>query len=113
MLRCGPAVRRNDAGPVEPVVTHTLRTGARHKTATTIVNFDGDERPGMGTDDAESCGRCAMSSTTDLFEDPSDPYADDRIEVDEREARAVSPAAWLGGVKRRLDDWATRITYGR
>jgi hypothetical protein len=67
----------------------------------------------MGDGKAESCGRCAMSSTAGLFEDPEDPFDGDRIEVDEREARTVSPAAWLGGVKRRLDDWATRLTYGR
>lgn len=67
----------------------------------------------MGGKDAESCGRCAMSSTTGLLDDPEDPFDGGRIEVDEREARAVSPAAWLGGVKRRLDDWATRVTHGR
>lgn len=61
----------------------------------------------------ESCGRCAMSSTTGLFEDPPDPYEGDRIEVDDDEARAVSPAAWLSDVKSLLDDWATSVTYGR
>lgn len=60
----------------------------------------------------ESCGRCAMSSTTDMLED-ADPYEGDRIELSDSEARAVSPAAWLGGVKARLDAWATGLTYGR
>lgn len=67
----------------------------------------------MGGKKAESCGRCAMSSTTGLMEDADDPFAGDRIEVSDREARAVSPAAWLEGVKERIDAWATRLTYGR
>jgi hypothetical protein len=45
--------------------------------------------------------------------DGRDPFGDARIEVDERQLRAVSPAAWLGRVKRRLDAFATRLTYGR
>jgi len=67
----------------------------------------------MGGKKAESCGRCAMSSTSELIEEPRDPFEGDRIEVDESEARVVSPAAWLAGLKRRIDAWATRITYGR
>jgi len=75
----------------------------------------------MGGKDTETCGRCAMSSvvgvTTDSadegHESERDPFAGDRIEVDERQLRTVSPAAWLGRVKRRLDDYATRLTYGR
>ena len=66
----------------------------------------------MGGKEAESCGRCAMSSTAGMLEDV-DPYEGDRIELSESEARAVSPAAWLGGVTARLDAWARRITYGR
>ena len=54
-----------------------------------------------------------MSSTSELIEEPRDPFEGDRIEVDESEARVVSPAAWLAGLKRRIDAWATRITYGR
>ncbi|WP_424001819.1 hypothetical protein ACOZ4I_00155 [Haloarcula salina] len=66
-------------------------------------------------DDAESCGRCSMSTVVDATADGDerDAFGEARIEVDEGEARAVSPAAWLGGVKRRLDDLATRVTYGR
>lgn len=67
----------------------------------------------MGGKNAESCGRCAMSSASGLLRDPEDPFDGDRIEVDEAEARRVSPAAWLEGVKTRLDDWATKVTYGR
>ncbi|MFB6255838.1 MAG: hypothetical protein ABEH58_03780 [Haloplanus sp.] len=74
----------------------------------------------MGSKDTETCGRCAMSSVVDVTvsddekaDAESDPYAGGRIEVDETQLRAVSPAAWLGRVKRRLDDYATRLTYGR
>ncbi|RCU47222.1 hypothetical protein DU504_07845 [Haloplanus salinus] len=72
----------------------------------------------MGGKDTETCGRCAMSSvvgvaSADDEDDERDPYAGARIEVDERQLRAVSPAAWLGRLKRRLDDYATRFTYGR
>ncbi|KAB7515312.1 hypothetical protein DM867_04375 [Halosegnis rubeus] len=66
----------------------------------------------MGGKKVESCGRCAMSTTSDLLDDPTDPY-EGGIEVDEQAARRVSPAAWLEGVKNRLDAWATRVTYGR
>jgi len=79
----------------------------------------------MGGKNPESCGRCAMSSVVDVTtadgeresESESggdrDPFAADRIEVDEGQLRTVSPGAWIGRVKRRLDDYATRLTYGR
>lgn len=67
----------------------------------------------MSGKDIEACGRCGLSSVVDTTEEGEDPYGDARIEVDDGEARAVSPGAWLGGVKRRLDDLATRLTYGR
>jgi hypothetical protein len=44
---------------------------------------------------------------------PRDPFGGARIEVDERELRAVSPGAWFGRLKTRLDEYATRLTYGR
>lgn len=66
----------------------------------------------MGGKKVESCGRCAMSTTSDLLDDPENPY-EGGIEIDEQDARRVSPAAWLEGVKGRLDAWATRVTYGR
>jgi hypothetical protein len=60
-----------------------------------------------------------MSSVVGLSQDEDggdsrsrDPFGEARIEVDERELRAVSPSAWLAGVKRRLDEAATRLTYG-
>ena len=75
----------------------------------------------MGGTGKETCGRCAMTSVVDTAQadqdDPErterDPFARGRIEIDDREARRVSPAAWLGGVKSRLDEFATRITYGQ
>jgi len=72
----------------------------------------------MGGKDTETCGRCAMSSVVGVTESEDDgrerdPFAGDRIEVDERQLRAVSPAAWLTRLKRRIDDYATRLTYGR
>ncbi|MFC7168982.1 hypothetical protein ACFQJA_05660 [Halobium salinum] len=42
-----------------------------------------------------------------------DPYGGDRIEIDESELRAVSPAAWFEGLVGKLDDLATRLTYGK
>jgi hypothetical protein len=73
----------------------------------------------MGGKETETCGRCAMSSVVGVTTDEDgdgrerDPFGEDRIEVDERQLRTVSPAAWLGRVKRRIDDYATRLTYGR
>ncbi|MFB6154640.1 MAG: hypothetical protein ABEJ22_02020 [Haloferacaceae archaeon] len=43
----------------------------------------------------------------------NDPFGDERIEVSDSELRAVSPSAWLEGVRDRLDSVATRFTYGR
>ncbi|MBV0923692.1 hypothetical protein KTS45_05705 [Halomicroarcula limicola] len=64
--------------------------------------------------ETESCGRCGMSTVVDTADgDESDPFGTARIEVDDEEARTVSPAAWLAGLKDRLDDAATRLTYGR
>lgn len=69
----------------------------------------------------EFCGRCAMSSVVSTAaegEDAEDgeardPFGTDRIELDADELRLVSPSAWLGGVVRRIDEVATRLTYGR
>ena len=75
----------------------------------------------MGGKKTESCGRCAMSSVVDVSQAGDDeersrardPFAHGRIDIDDREARRVSPAAWLGGLKTRLDAFATRLTYGQ
>ena len=75
----------------------------------------------MGGTDREACGRCAMTSVTDVAADgkserewtKADPFADARIELADGELRSVSPSAWLSGLKLRLDELATRLTYGR
>lgn len=75
----------------------------------------------MGGTGTETCGRCAMTSVVDTTQQDQgdderaerDPFAAGCIEVSDAEARRVSPAAWLGGLKRRLDEFATDLTYGR
>lgn len=43
-----------------------------------------------------------------------DPFGEERIEVDEDEMRTVSPhVVALGNLKRRINEFATKITYGR
>jgi hypothetical protein len=54
----------------------------------------------------------AQTDQDDAEQSARDPFARGRIEVNDAEARRVSPAAWLGGIKRKLDDVATRLTYG-
>lgn len=75
----------------------------------------------MGGTDRETCGRCAMTSVTGMATDGKsdgeqaerDPFAGARIELSDTELRSVSPGAWLAGLKRRLDEIATRLAYGR
>jgi hypothetical protein len=62
-----------------------------------------------------------MSSVVDVSADGKgdderatrDPFAGSRIEVDESQLRAVSPAAWLVDLKGRLDETMSRLIYGR
>ena len=62
----------------------------------------------------ESCGRCGMSTVVDAADGESAGLGTgEAIEVADEDARRVSPAAWFGGLKRWLDDAATRLTYGR
>jgi len=68
---------------------------------------------GSSEDDAEACGRCAMSSVAGAMDGDRDPFAGDRIEVPERDLRRVSPGVWLGRVRRRLDEAVTRLVHGR
>lgn len=74
----------------------------------------------MDSDEAEACGRCAMSSVVDVAEtageedDARDPFGDETIEVSEPEMRkAAAPAVVAGRVKQKLNEVATRLTYGR
>ena len=66
---------------------------------------------------SEACGRCSMTSVVDVTDGGDggrDPFGDERIEVAEEEMRvAAAPAVVAGRVKRKLDDVATRLTYGR
>ena len=63
--------------------------------------------------ETETCGRCGMSSVVDTTDGEADVVGEERIEVSAAQARAVSPGAWLGGLKQRLDDIVARLTYGR
>ena len=75
----------------------------------------------MGGTDTEYCGRCSMTSVVDTTMEGKDggeradrdPFAGERIQVEEERLRAVSPSAWLAGAVRRIDDLATRLTYGK
>jgi hypothetical protein len=70
----------------------------------------------MDSNRSEACGRCSMTSVVEMTEDEGgrDPYGEERIEVDESEMRvAAAPAVLAGRVKRKLDEFATRVTYGR
>lgn len=72
----------------------------------------------MGGKLREACGRCSMTSvvdmaTTDDEDGGNDPFGDARIEVPEADLQKVMVVSvWLGRVKRRLNEIATRITYG-
>lgn len=70
----------------------------------------------MGGKIREACGRCSMSSVVDLTDGGDggrNPFDGDRIEVAEAQLRkAAFPAVWLGRVKHRLNEYATRLTYG-
>jgi hypothetical protein len=71
----------------------------------------------MGGKKTEACGRCSMTSVVGMTDDEGndrDPFGEDRIEVRESELRKASfPAVYLGRLKRRLDEVATSLTYGR
>jgi len=70
----------------------------------------------MGGKIREACGRCSMTSVVDMTDDEDggrDPFGGARIEVAEADLRKVMfPAVWLGRAKRRLNEFATRLTYG-
>ncbi|RYJ14216.1 hypothetical protein ELS19_09745 [Halogeometricum borinquense] len=68
----------------------------------------------MSETKTESCGRCAMSTVVDAADDGegSNPFDGDRIELSDREVRAISPAAWVARLASRIDDAATRFVYG-
>ncbi|QLH81598.1 hypothetical protein [Halosimplex pelagicum] len=73
----------------------------------------------MAPKDTEACGRCSMTSVVSAASEGDDgsdrdPFGDARIEVPEdRLRRAAAPQVLLGRAKRRIDQLATKITYGR
>jgi len=68
---------------------------------------------GKNEDNKETCGRCAMSSVSGVMEEQHDPFDGERIEVEENDIRKVSPGVVLGRMKRRIDGFVTKLTYGR
>ena len=70
---------------------------------------------------AEACGRCSMSTVVGAVTDDRsseeraerDPFAGERIEVDESSLRRVSPAGYLGDLKDRINEIGRRIAYGK
>ncbi|WP_436926885.1 hypothetical protein [Halosimplex amylolyticum] len=74
----------------------------------------------MAPKDTETCGRCSMTSVVEATSgdddagDGRDPFEGARIEVPEGEMRTVAkPQILLGRAKRKLNQVATRLTYGR
>lgn len=72
----------------------------------------------MAPKDTEACGRCSMTGVVDAASDGDaddrDPFGDARIEVPEDEMRtAAAPLVVAGRVKHKLNEIATRLTYGR
>jgi len=71
--------------------------------------------------ETESCGRCSMTSVVGAVDaddggEPAerDPFGEARIEVPEGELRTASaPLVLAGRVRRKLDEFATTLTYGR
>lgn len=67
----------------------------------------------------EACGRCSMTTVVDAADANRDgdgtpePFADDRIEVEEASIRRVSPVAWMRGLTARLNAAVRQLTYGR
>ncbi|SEH16198.1 hypothetical protein SAMN04487967_2488 [Natronorubrum sediminis] len=71
--------------------------------------------------DRESCGRCSMSVAVDVVrahqgtdeEGEYGPYSGERIEVEERELRYVSPGFWLSKLTSKLERATTRFVWNR
>lgn len=72
----------------------------------------------MPEERAESCGRCSMTSVIDLTDEADrserDPFGGERIKLSEAELRQASGhVLFFGRIKRRIDEIATSLTYGR
>ncbi|MFO8114126.1 MAG: hypothetical protein R6U01_01990 [Halorubrum sp.] len=70
---------------------------------------------------AEACGRCSMSTVVGAVSGEQDseeraqrdPFAGERIEVDESSFRRVSPGGFLSDLKKRVDALGRRLSYGK
>ncbi|WP_123622282.1 hypothetical protein [Halorubrum sp. CSM-61] len=70
---------------------------------------------------AEACGRCSMSTVVGAVSGDQgpeeraerDPFAGERIEVDESSIRRVSPGGLLSDLKDRIDALGRRLAYGK
>jgi hypothetical protein len=71
--------------------------------------------------ESEACGRCSMSTVVGAVagdQTPEeraarDPFAGERIEVEESSIRRVSPAGLLGDLKDRVNELGRRLSYGK
>ncbi len=54
-----------------------------------------------------------VDAAVDEEEGERDPFAGDRIEVDESEFARVSPEVWFSKVGARLNEIVQSFTYGR
>jgi len=71
--------------------------------------------------EAEACGRCSMSTVVGAVSgdrDPEeraerDPFAGERIEVEESSIRRVSPGGFLSDLKDRINALGRRLAYGK
>ena len=74
----------------------------------------------MGGKQTEACGRCSLSTVVDATDTEDgnssgrNPFDGARIELDEDEVRSVvRHEVFFSRLRRRLDEWATRFTFGR
>ncbi|MEF8779768.1 MAG: hypothetical protein V5A46_03715 [Haloferacaceae archaeon] len=74
----------------------------------------------MGGKRTEACGRCSVSTVVEAAGDEegagsgANPFDGERIEVEESTLRSVvRHEVAVAGLRRRLDEWATRFTFGR
>lgn len=54
-----------------------------------------------------------VDAAVDEENDERDPFAGERIEVDESEFARVSPEVWFSKVSARLNEIVQSFTYGR
>lgn len=74
----------------------------------------------MGGKKTEACGRCSVTTVIDATDDKSgesgaeNPFDGERIEIKESQIRSVVPhEVFTARIRTRLDEWATKLTFGR